>query len=52
MSIAINGEVGIEWQLRRAPLLTDMWSRWQALARPLLVLILSFAAALAAVALR
>lgn len=52
MTIAILGEPGLEHQLRKAPLPVDMWSRWPALARALLVVIVSFVAAFAAVALR
>lgn len=52
MVIVILGEPGIEHQLRKAPLPVDMWSRWPALARPLLIVILSFTAALVAVTLR
>lgn len=52
MALAIVGEVGVEHQLRKAPLPVDMWSRWPALARALAVIVLSFTAALAAVCLR
>jgi hypothetical protein len=52
MSLVVLGEPGLEHQLRKAPLPVDMWSRWPALARALLVIIFSFIAALAAVCLR
>ena len=51
-AIAILGEPGIEHQLRKAPLPVDMWSRWPGLVRAGAVIVLSFAAALAAVCLR
>lgn len=49
MTIAILGEPGIEWQLRRAPLPSDLWSRWPALRKPALVVVYSLAMAAAAV---
>jgi len=52
MALAILGEPGVEYQLRKAPLPVDMWSRWPALMRALSIVILSFTAALAAVCLR
>jgi len=52
MTLAIVGEVGVEHQLRKAPLPVDMWSRWPQLARAGGVVVLSFVAALAAVCLR
>jgi len=64
MGLAILGEPGLEHQLRKPPLpgdddplrppvpKVDMWSRWPALVRAAAVVILSFAAALAAVCLR
>lgn len=52
MSIVLLGEPGIEFQLRKAPLPVDMWSRWPVLARAVLVVILCFAAALVAVVFR
>ncbi|MES2175119.1 MAG: hypothetical protein V4523_14390 [Pseudomonadota bacterium] len=52
MGLVILGEPGVEFQLRKAPLTTDLWSRWPALARALGIVILSFVAALAAVCLR
>ncbi|MEH3121072.1 MAG: hypothetical protein PGN16_03685 [Sphingomonas phyllosphaerae] len=52
MAIVLLGEPGIEHQLRKAPLPVDMWSRWPVLVRALLVIILSFAAALVAVVFR
>lgn len=52
LSLVILGEPGIEFQLRKAPLTTDLWSRWPTLARALGVVVLSFVAALAAVCLR
>lgn len=52
MAIVILGEPGIEFQLRKAPLPVDMWSRWPVLARALAIIVLSFVAALAAVCLR
>jgi len=52
MALAILGEPGVEHQLRKAPLPVDMWSRWPALVRAGLVVVLSFTAALAAVCLR
>lgn len=52
MTLAILGEPGVEHQLRKAPLPVDMWSRWPALMRAVAVVVLSFAAALAAVCLR
>lgn len=52
MTIVVLGEPGIEHQLRKAPLPVDMWSRWPVLLRSLIVIILSFVAALAAVCLR
>ena len=52
MATALLGEPGIEHQLRKAPLPVDMWSRWPVLVRAMLVIILSFAAALVAVVFR
>ncbi len=52
MGIVTVGEIGIEWQLRKAPLPVDMWSRWPMLARALGVLVLSWIMAFAAVLLR
>ncbi|WP_288413884.1 hypothetical protein [uncultured Novosphingobium sp.] len=52
MTLAILGEPGVEHQLRKVPLPVDMWSRWPALMRAVAVVVLSFAAALAAVCLR
>jgi hypothetical protein len=52
MGLAILGEPGVEYQLRKAPLPVDMWSRWPALMRASAVVVLSFTAALAAVCLR
>lgn len=52
MGLVILGEPGVEHQLRKAPLPTDLWSRWPALARAGGIVILSFVAALAAVCLR
>lgn len=52
MMIVVLAEPGIEHQLRKAPLPVDMWSRWPVLARALLVIALSFAAALVAVVFR
>lgn len=52
MAIVVLGEPGVEFQLRKAPLPVDMWSRWPVLARALAVVVLSFIAALAAVCLR
>lgn len=52
MTLVLLGEPGIEFQLRKSPLPVDMWSRWPVLVRALLVIILSFAAALVAVVFR
>lgn len=52
MAIVLLGEPGIEHQLRKAPLPVDMWSRWPVLVRALLVIALSFAAAIVAVIFR
>jgi hypothetical protein len=52
MVIVILGEPGIEFQLRKAPMPIDMWSRWPVLVRAGAIVILSFVAALAAVCLR
>ncbi len=52
MTLAILGEPGLEHQLRKAPLPVDMWSRWPELLRAIIVVVLSFFAALAAVCLR
>ena len=52
MGMVVLGEPGIEHQLRKAPLPVDMWSRWPVLARALIVICLSFAAALVAVVFR
>lgn len=52
MALVILGEPGIEHQLRKAPLPVDMWSRWPVLGRALIVIALSFAAALVAVIFR
>lgn len=64
MVLAILAEPGVEHQLRKPPLpgdidalrkqvpRVDMWSRWPALVRAALVLVLSFTASLAAVCLR
>jgi len=64
MGLAILAEPGVEHQLRKPPLpgesdairkhvpRVDMWSRWPALMRALIVVVLCFATALAAVCLR
>lgn len=52
LAIVVLAEPGIEHQLRKTPLPIDMWSRWPALVRAGVVIILSFVAALAAVCLR
>ncbi|MBB5696998.1 hypothetical protein [Sphingomonas yantingensis] len=52
MSLVVLGEPGLEHQLRKAPMPVDMWSRWPVMLRALVVLALSFAAALIAVCLR
>lgn len=52
MAIVILGEPGIEFQLRKAPMPVEMWSRWPVLARAGAIIALSFIAALAAVCLR
>lgn len=52
MGIVMLGEPGIEYQLRKAPLPVDMWSRWPTLARAAGIIVLSFIAAAAAVILR
>lgn len=52
MALVVLGEPGIEHQLRKAPLPVDMWSRWPVLGRALIVIALSFAAALVAVIFR
>jgi hypothetical protein len=41
-----------EFQLRKAPLPVDMWSRWPQLRRPVLILLVSLLMAAAAVGLR
>jgi hypothetical protein len=64
MALAILAEPGVEHQLRKPPLpgnidalrkhvpKIDMWSRWPALVRAAVVVVLCFATALAAVCLR
>lgn len=52
MTIHILAEPMLEYQLRKAPLPVDMWSRWPQLKRPVYILIVSLLMATAAVALR
>jgi hypothetical protein len=52
MAIVVLGEPGLEYQLRKAPLPVDMWSRWPMLVRAGGVILLSLIMALAAVILR
>ena len=42
----------LEYQLRKAPLPVDMWSRWPQLRRPIAILVVSLLMATAAVGLR
>lgn len=52
MALHILAEPMLEFQLRKAPLPVDMWSRWPELRRPILVLVVSLLMATAAVGLR
>nr|AGU09785.1 hypothetical protein [uncultured organism] len=52
MALHILAEPMLEFQLRKAPLPVDMWSRWPQLRRPVLILIVSLLMAAAAVGLR
>jgi hypothetical protein len=52
MGLHILSEPMLEFQLRKAPLPVDMWSRWPQLRRPALILFVSLAMATAAVWLR
>lgn len=52
MALAVLAEPMLEHQLRKAPLPIDMWSRWPQLRKPLMVVIVSFLMAAAAVGLR
>lgn len=52
MTLHILAEPMIEFQLRKAPLPVDMWSRWPQLRRPVLVLAVSLLMAASAVWLR
>jgi len=52
MALHILAEPMLEYQLRKAPLPVDMWSRWPQLRRPVLILIVSLLMAAAAVGLR
>lgn len=52
MALVVLGEPGLEYQLRKPTLPIDMWSRWPVLVRAMLVISLSFAAALVAVVFR
>lgn len=52
MGLVVLGEPGLEHQLRKPALPVDMWSRWPVLGRALIVIALSFAAALVAVIFR
>ena len=52
MALHILAEPMIEFQLRKAPLPVDMWSRWPQLRRPAAVLAVSLVMAAAAVGLR
>lgn len=52
MTLHTLAEPMVEFQLRKAPLPVDMWSRWPQLRRPVLILIVSLLMATAAVALR
>ncbi len=52
MALHILAEPMLEFQLRKAPLPVDMWSRWPQLRRPALILLVSLLMAAAAVGLR
>ena len=52
MTLHILAEPMLEFQLRKAPLPVDMWSRWPELRRPVMILCVSLAMATAAVWLR
>lgn len=52
MALHILAEPMLEFQLRKAPLPVDMWSRWPQLRRPVAVLVVSLLMATAAVGLR
>jgi len=52
MGLHILAEPMLEFQLRKAPLPVDMWSRWPQLRRPVAVLVVSLLMATAAVGLR
>ena len=52
MALHILAEPMLEFQLRKAPLPVDMWSRWPELRRPVYILIVSLLMAAAAVWLR
>ncbi|MES3109935.1 hypothetical protein [Sphingomonas aurantiaca] len=52
MALHILAEPMLEFQLRKAPLPVDMWSRWPQLRRPIAILVVSLLMATAAVWLR
>jgi len=52
MALHILAEPMLEFQLRKAPLPVDMWSRWPQLPRPIAILVVSLLMATAAVGLR
>jgi len=52
MALHILAEPMLEFQLRKAPLPVDMWSRWPQLRRPIAILVVSLLMATAAVGLR
>jgi hypothetical protein len=52
MALHILAEPMLEFQLRKAPLPVDMWSRWPQLRRPVAILVVSLLMATAAVGLR
>lgn len=52
MTLHVLAEPMLEFQLRKAPLPVDMWSRWPQLRRPVYILIVSLLMAAAAVGLR
>lgn len=52
MALHILAEPMLEYQLRKAPLPVDMWSRWPQLRKPVLILIVALGMATAAVWLR
>ena len=51
MALHILAEPMLEFQLRKAPLPVDMWSRWPQLRRPIAILLVSLLMATAAVGL-